>query len=79
MHYLLMTGESAHARVPGWVEVAQLTDVDAACADAWRRHGEALAAEAAGAGFVHAGVTGRRPTGLAVEQWRTAFLQAHGY
>lgn len=79
LHYLLMTGEFADTRIHGWVHVAQLADLEAACMDAWRLHGEALIAEAAAAGFEPTGLDHRRPTGKAVEQWRRTFLQAHSY
>jgi hypothetical protein len=78
--HVLMLGEHATKRVHGWVALEQIPDLPAACAAAWREHGEALTAEAAAAGFVPArGIRRRRPTGAAVERWRAAFLAQHTY
>ena len=78
--YVLMTGEWADARIPGWVGAMQLgADEDAHLRAAWAAHREALTAEAASFGFVPFAASRRTPSGPGWDRWVEAFLRQHRY
>jgi hypothetical protein len=80
LHYKLMTGEFADARLHGWVDLATtLTrDLPAILEAAWADYGDELSDEAAAAGFEPWGRRRKRP-GRAAQPWSAAFIAAHRY
>lgn len=80
MTYLLMVGEYADARLPGWVETLQRGQFGGPIPEAvWTIHKSALIAEAARHNFEPYQLTEKRPTGAGFEQWKAEFLDRHRY
>lgn len=86
--HLLMTGQHATTRLPGWVEMAMDDYVRTADGDydyaprgdrLWAVHGAALTREAAAHDFAPFWKTQRTPTGAGVERWQAAFIREHRY
>jgi hypothetical protein len=78
--YVLMTGEWADARIPGWVGAMQLgADETAHLRAAWAAHGQALSAEAASFGFVPFAASRRTPSGPGLARWAESFIRQHRY
>ena len=80
MQFELMTGQDPHARLHGWVKLAQAGQYgNPTPAAVWRQHGRALQAEAARAGFEPYWPRKQRPRGPAVDAWIAAFIEQHRY
>ncbi len=81
LHYLLMVGAWADARLHGWVALAMvpLSETDTHVRAAWADHGEALIAEARSFDFEPYQVTRRRPRGPGFDRWQQAFIAEHRY
>jgi hypothetical protein len=80
MTFLLMTGEPADVRLPGWARTSQAGTGDApepACV--WWWHAGTLTAEARAHGFEAFWLTQRLPEGAGFDAWRAAFLATHRY
>jgi hypothetical protein len=76
--FLLLTGEHAPCRLPGWP--ASLGETGSPSRDVvWRAHRDALIALAAEHDFQPHALTHRRPKGEAFQHWREAFLREHTY
>ena len=81
LHYLLMVGKWADARLHGWVALAQVppSETDRHVRAAWADHGDALTTEARAYDFEPYQVTRRRPQGPGFDRWQHAFIAAHRY
>lgn len=79
LEFFLMTGTYSLARMPGWVNLAQETDIEALAEAAWQQHGPALTATAQAAGFEPWAATGRRPGSPALAAWKRNFEAKHTY
>ena len=88
--YLLLVGDVAPGRVPGWVALFQQSmparpdrvpgwDHRPRGDRLWARHGRELEAEAATFDFTPFWVTRKTPTGDGFAEWQRRFLMAHQY
>ena len=86
--HLLMTGQHATTRLPGWVEMSMDDYVRTAEGDydyaargdrLWAVHGADLAREAAANTFAPYWAAKQTPAGAGYEQWLKMFLAEHRY